>query len=152
MMPNERYTPRELLAVCAGIVGVTSFDLDVAATRESSCAARFYSVEDDGLAKSWDAAAVWCNPPFDNLEAWVTKAWREHQARAFDVAAMLVPATRTEQRWWQIYVEPWRDSSHGLAVRFLAGRPRFTSPDPDAEVKSPTFGCALLVWRTRAGR
>ncbi|HEX8702157.1 MAG TPA: hypothetical protein VF815_25220 [Myxococcaceae bacterium] len=103
----------------------------------------------DGLTFPWDGEMVWCNPPFSHLWAWVAKAWA---SRA--IVDMLLPATRTEQSFWQQLVEPYRDRPGGvLRCRFLTNRLRFGTPEDPAGVSfdtSPPFGCVRLTWLTSA--
>lgn len=66
-----------------------------------------------------------------------------------DLIAMLLPANRVEQAWWQDHVEPFRDRPGSpLRVEFLRGRMRFHRPDwqPGPKGDRPPFGCALLIW------
>jgi len=156
--PDERYTTRETMAWCASKAGVAMWDLDVAACEESHKADVFYSVETDGLAHPW-FGRVWCNPPFSDIGPWVEKAWREMASSPGPtVIAMLIPASRTEQPWWQGHVERSRDGFMDeiwpqlparLTTHFLPGRTRFGHPgNPEGVgVGSPPFGCVLLVWR-----
>ncbi len=66
---------------------------------------------------------------------------------------MLLPANRTEQGWWQDYIEPARLRGT-IETRFLRGRLRFDTPDHDytAQPKGnrPPFGVVLVIWRARA--
>lgn len=150
---NERFTPRAFIEeLCFEF----HFDLDVASHQKSPAAKlikHFWTKKDDGLRRSWKGKRVWCNPPFDDLEAWVAKA--HHEVRAKDrcpLVVMLMPAVRTEQPFWQQYIEPYRDQSGRdgarVTTRFVAGRPRFGHPgDPEgARSGSPEFGCVLVVW------
>jgi phage N-6-adenine-methyltransferase len=119
------------------------FTIDVAASAENTKCPRFYDIATDGLAQCWDGEVVWCNPPYSNIRPWLAKAWRSAA-----LVVMLLPANRTEQRWWQELVEPYRDRGLGLSVTFLAGRLRFLHPGktivgPD---ERPPFGCCLVVW------
>lgn len=138
------------------------FDLDVAAAPHNAKAPRFYTREDDGLARPWNAERVWCNPPYSNLAAWVAKAWDEwgqartcwHDGQTCDpkLIVMLLPANRVEQAWWQDHVEPFRDQPGSpLRVEFLRGRMRFERPDwtPGPKGDRPPFGCCLLIWQDR---
>lgn len=62
---------------------------------------------------------------------------------------MLLPATRTEQGWWQAMVEPFRDRAGSpLTTEFLSGRMHFFRPGQTAvgPGERPPFGCVLLVW------
>lgn len=124
------------------------FTVDVAAASHNAKCERYYTREQNGLRQSWAGEIVWCNPPYSAIEPWIRKAWEERD-RA-ELIAMLLPANRTEQRWWQQHVEPFRDRpGSGLTVRFLPGRMRFIkrgqlAPEPGDR---PPFGCCLLVWR-----
>lgn len=108
--PNKRYTTRETMALCMSLAGVDKWDLDAAADAESHWADTWYGVEQDGLVQPW-LGDVWCNPPFDNIEAWVEKAWAEMMAQHRPkTIAMLLPANRTEQPWFQAQIERFRDN------------------------------------------
>jgi phage N-6-adenine-methyltransferase len=125
------------------------FDLDVAAASHNAKCSRYYTLEDDGLSQAW-SGQVWCNPPYSNLYAWVQKAWREwtYNPDGPTGIVMLLPANRTEQRWWQELVEPWREDGPSFRVRFLPGRMRFDRPGAVIGPKGdrPPFGCCLLIW------
>lgn len=118
--------------------------------------------EPDGLKAAW-RGSVWCNCPFSDIEPWVAKAWLSVDPRRGPLRpgciVMILPATRTESRWWQTYVEPWRDghSAEVLAaggisfsVRFLNRRTHFIPP-PRVKASSPRFGCCLLIWQVHRG-
>ena len=104
---------------------------------------RYYTRESDGLNRDWSGEVVWCNPPYSNIRPWVVKAWESKAT-----VVMLVPANRTEQKWWQDLIEPHRDRGGRLSVRFIAGRLKFTKPGAvKAEANSrPPFGVCVLVW------
>lgn len=121
------------------------FTLDAAATAENTKCPRFCK---DGLAESWSGERVWCNPPFSDIRPWVLKAWDE--VSSSHVIVMLLPSNRTEQAWWQDYVEPFRDRDGcSLTTRFLRGRPRFDRPGWVKPKKGdrPPFGLVILIWR-----
>ena len=130
------------------------FTLDVAAAPHNAKCELFYTREDDGLEQQWNGV-VWCNPPYSDLGAWVEKAWFEWQSGRCRRIVMLVPANRTEQRWWQQWVEPDRDRGDAddgetrFTVRFLPGRMRFIRPNVVIGPKGdrPPFGCCLLIWQ-----
>jgi phage N-6-adenine-methyltransferase len=145
---DDRRTPPDLLAECAELAGVTKFDLDVAATADSNKAHAYYDRDDNGLEQPW-RARVWCNPPYSDIRPWVEKAHAEFGGliQRVHTIAMLLPANRTEQRWWQELVEPYRLRGD-LKVFFLAGRRRFDRPGWTKPAKGdrPPFGLCLLVW------
>ena len=123
------------------------FTLDAAAAPHNAKVSKFYTRADNGLEQSWAGERVWCNPPYSGLGDWLQKAWKEWAGTRGIV--MLLPANRVEQKWWQEWVEPFRDRAGGyLTVRFLPGRLRFIKPGA-TEIKPnerPPFGCALLIW------
>lgn len=127
------------------------FTLDAAASAANAKCERYYTRDTDGLLRSWRDERVWLNPPFSRLEPWVAKAWFEMNAGC-ELIVMLLPANRCEQRFWQQYVEPFRDKEPRdgirLRSRFLPGRPRFAAPDAPVPHKGdrPPFGCVLATW------
>ena len=127
-----------------------AFTVDVAAAPHNAKCPRFYTRQDDGLSKSWAGESVWCNPPYSSIGPWVAKAWLEHPAAR--AIAMLLPANRTEQAWWQDLVEPYRDRPGSpLRVEFWRGRTRFLRPGQTTvgPNERPPFGCGLLTWLSR---
>ena len=133
------------------------FTLDVAAAPHNAKVSDYLTRDDDGLSVPWltpggDVARVWCNPPYSDLGAWVRKAWAEWDDGHCDVIVMLLPANRTEQGWWQDYVEPvLRERLPIFHVEFLRGRPRFDQPPgwvTPPKGDRPPFGCCLLIWST----
>ncbi len=145
---DDRGTDPTFIANIAAELG-GPFTLDVAASERNHKAAAYFTRADDGLAQTWNGR-VWCNPPYSNIIAWTGKAWSEWDAGHASLIAMLLPANRCEQRWWQEHVEPRRDRADSpLTTRFLPGRMRFDRPDaiPDPRGDRPPFGCVLLIWR-----
>lgn len=133
------------------------FTLDVAASIENTKCERFYDREADGLEQSWNGERVWCNPPYSECGPWVDKAWDEWWGPSgarlganpgAELIVMLLPANRTEQRWWQDLVEPYRDNHSQFHVEFLRGRRRFVRPGQESigPNERPPFGCCLLIW------
>lgn len=144
---DDRATTPEMFAPLDARFG--GFTIDVAAAAHNTKCKRFFDVEADGLAQSWAGERVWCNPPYSSMP-WVRKAWAESQDA--ECIVMLLPANRTEQRWWQEHVEPFRDGDGQVRVEFLPGRPRFirkgaTEVGPN---ERPPFGCCLLIWGATA--
>lgn len=100
-----------------------NFTLDAAASDSNHKLPRYYTRENDGLAKSWAGERVFCNPPYSRKtktnpgqEAWVEKAYQEAQNGALVV--MLLPA-RTDTKAFHRYILPHAE------VRFLEGRLHF---------------------------
>lgn len=144
---DDRGTNAEFFAQMTERFG--PFDLDVAAAPHNAKCDRYFTIADDGLRRRWDASRIWCNPPYSRIGMWVEKAWREWLANDRpDLIVMLLPANRTEQQWWQEWVEPSRDNGCDLRVEFLPGRMRFDRPGVVIGPKGdrPPFGCCLLIW------
>lgn len=154
---DDRQTAPEVFAPLHERFG---FTVDVAALPHNTKLPRFWTPAEDGLAQSWHGERVWCNPPYSDIGTWVAKARHEAEGynvhpdgclsgwRAAELVVMLLPANRTEQGWWQDYVEPIRDKPGGVRVEFLRGRMRFIAPDA-LEIKPnerPPFGVCLLIW------
>lgn len=128
------------------------FTLDAAAQAHNTKCDRWLGPADDGLRASWAGERVWCNPPYSDLRAWVSKAWSEWPGTAGIV--MLLPANRCEQGWWQEKIEPVRDrASSPLRIEFLPGRLRFIRPTAVIGPKGdrPPFGCVLAIWAPPGG-
>lgn len=109
------------------------FTLDAAAAPDTAKVARYYTVEDDGLAQSWAGERVWVNCPYGHgvTGAWVQKGYLEAQKGALVV--MLVPA-RPGAEWFQDYAALGE-------VFLLRGRLRFQGATQDAP-----FDSALIVF------
>jgi phage N-6-adenine-methyltransferase len=124
------------------------FTIDAAASPANARLPRYWTKEDDALSRSWVGERVWCNPPYSNLAGWVSKAWLEWW-RLAELVVMLLPANRTEQRWWQDGIEPaLRERDPRFHVEFLPGRMRFILPGQTEVLPNqrPPFGCCLAIW------
>jgi phage N-6-adenine-methyltransferase len=142
---DERITPQRLFDALNAEHG---FTLDAAANARNAKCPRFFDIATDGLSLSWAGDVVWCNPPYSNLPGWVAKAIREVRLGCPKVV-MLLPANRTEQRWWQEHIEPFRDrEGGGVKVRFLPGRVNFGTPgNPGGKYRtSSPFGLAVVTF------
>lgn len=149
---DDRRTPAEIFAP---LHEQYAFTLDAAASDDNHLLPVYFTRDTDGLAQSWAGERVWCNPPYSLLGPWFAKAWAE-MANGCELIVMLVPANRTEQPFWQEYVEPFRDgggqrlASVSLSTRYVAGRIRFNYPPDLANPKSPMCGSVVLTWRRTA--
>lgn len=128
------------------------FTLDVAASQHNAKCVRFVTKQQDGLSVPWSGERVWCNPPYSRIPAWVEKAWSEWRSgNPPSCIVMLLPANRTEQAWWQDFVEVFRDRSDStLQTEFLRDRIRFVRDGAKGigPNERPPFGCVLLIWST----
>jgi phage N-6-adenine-methyltransferase len=110
---DDRRTPPELFDALHAEFG---FTLDAAASAENAKLPRFYDYQANGLAQSWKGERVWCNPPYSSVGPWVEKAWAEMRDGC-ELVVMILPANRTEQRFWQDHVEPFRDGGRDRSQR-----------------------------------
>jgi phage N-6-adenine-methyltransferase len=145
---DDRRTPPEIFNPLHEEFG---FTLDVAASDSNALCERYYTLEDNGLISPWDEQRVWVNPPYSEIRPWVEKATREvERPHGPTVVVMLLPANRTEQAWWQDFIEPGRRDGT-IEVRFMRGRLRFDTPDHDytkqPKGNRPPFGVCLVIWR-----
>lgn len=98
-------------------------------------ARRHFTVQDDGLARRWQASSVYMNPPYGRvIVRWVEKLLGEFEAGHTRQGIALVPA-RTDTRWFRLL----RD----YPVCFVAGRLRFSQHRHGATFPSAIFalGC-----------
>lgn len=152
---DDRRTPRALFDE---LHREFRFTIDAAASPDNALLPRFWMHGTDALRQPWTGERVWCNPPYSAIADWVWKADKEARSRC-PLVVMLLPADRTEQPWWQDFIEPRRDRGDGLVTRFIRKRVKFGLPPehPDADkdlangktgdrYRSPPFGCVLVIW------
>lgn len=110
---DDWITPRTL------IERIGPFDLDPCSslTQPWPCAAKAFTIEDDGLMLPWEGL-VWCNPPYGAR----TGAWLNRLAMHGNGIALVF--ARTETRAFFRYVWPYAS-----ALLFLRGRLTFNRPD-----------------------
>lgn len=113
------------------------FTLDPCCTHENAKCAKYYTLQDDGLAQSWAGETVFCNPPYGReLPKWIKKCAKEAEAGA--TVVMLIPA-RTDTKAFHEYI-------YGkTTLRFIKGRLKFggsknSAPFPSMVVIFSTNG------------
>lgn len=157
---DDRRTPREFFET---LHKEFAFTIDVAASADNALLPRFFSLREDAFRRGWAGERVWCNPPYSAITEWVARANRETRIDcACPLVVMLLPADRTEQPWWQDYIEPFRDRGLGITTRFIRKRIKFGLPPehPDADkglangktgggYRYPPFGCVLIIFTPR---
>ncbi len=144
---DERITPQWLFDE---LDAVHHFTLDAAANVKNTKCAKFFDLESDGLNQSWTGERVWCNPPYSNIAAWVEKAAGYAASSLCPLSVLLLPANRTEQKWWHASIEPYRDREGSyVSTRFLAKRINFGVPGNEGAKfnSSPPFGLVVVTFR-----
>lgn len=111
---NEWYTPAKYIEAAREVMG--SIDLDPAScalANETVKAARYFTIDDDGLSKAWDAKTLWLNPPFGRENApptgygggksimalFVAKLLCEYETENIEQATLLVSA-KPDTAWF----------------------------------------------------
>lgn len=128
-------TPPEFLAAVKDRLGITEFDIDLAASEHNTCAPLHYNEELDALKQNWAIGNGWnwLNPPFTHIEPWVKRAY-EQSVKYGVKTAVLVPAG-VGSNWW-------RDWVHRKAtVLLLNGRLTFVG-----ETTCYPKDCCLLLY------
>lgn len=170
VLPDQKFTPRSLIK---SLHTEFSFTLDPSGHPLAPATRMIPKYCDgticDGLSISWARERVFNNPPWSDIPRWVEKAYNEIRSDC-SLIVQLLPATRTEQPWWQNFIEPYRDLDFRLIrtpngirrdksayrgfvvrVRFVAARPRYGNPsDPEGDhVGSPNFTSVIIIWTNR---
>ena len=92
------------------------FTLDPCSTHKNAKCKKHYTVEEDGLAQSWEGEVVFCNPPYGRtMQEWTRKCYEESRHAKI---VMLIPA-RTDTRWFHDYIY------HKARIEFLRGRLKY---------------------------
>jgi hypothetical protein len=98
----EWYTPARYVEAARMVLG--GIDLDPAtshAANEVVQAPEIFTIDDDGLAHTWQGR-VWLNPPYGRLAGeFVTKLVWDHQTENVSAAVALVNAHCTDTEWFQ---------------------------------------------------
>lgn len=78
-----------------------SFDLDAAASKANKKCGRYFTEQQNALARPWDGKSVWCNPPYGQkpgTDVWVQhgRGWAE---RLGNRACLLIPV-KADTAWY----------------------------------------------------
>lgn len=114
------------------------FDVDLAADASNALCSQFITREQNAFSKSWgDYGSVgWCNPPYSNIEPWISKAVLERR-RGFSTV-MLIPAFNGEVYHQSTFAE-------AAAIRFILGRLAFLRPSGEP-VSGNRSGSMLVLF------
>ena len=132
---EEWYTPAYIVEAARKVMG--GIDLDPASTaqaNETVKAARYFTKEDDGLAKEWEGR-VWLNPPYTKgvIVRFMTKFYASKIK-----AGVAITNNSTETNYGNIAL------MHSDAVCFLLGRVAFLHGSGEAKGNSPLQGQMIL--------
>ena len=132
---NEWETPNELFSILDCFF---KFTLDAASSKENKKCEKHYTIEDDGLSKSWTNETVWLNPPYGKeIGKWVKKAYEE-SLNDYTTVVMLIPA-RTDTSYWHDYI------TKASEIFFIRGRIKFFNKEKKGNSAAP-FPSAIIVF------
>lgn len=110
------------------------FELDVCSSKENHKCDRYFTIEENGLSKTWGGYRCYCNPPYGReISKWVEKAYSENKKGVLVV--LLLPA-RTDTKWFHEYIYKKHE------IRFIKGRLKFNDGK-----KSAPFPSMVVVMR-----
>lgn len=134
---NEWYTPGVFIEAARSVLG--GIDLDPASSEVANRtvqAARFYTVEDDGLKQDWPVGRIWMNPPYAQPLMGQFAAKYAAEIRKGSTGIVLVN-NATETVWFQAIVQV------SAAVCFPQSRIRFIDQE-GVPSGAPLQGQAIL--------
>jgi len=117
------------------------FTLDPCADGNNHKCAKYYTVEQDGLAQSWAGETVFCNPPYSKRGGqakWIEKCHREARENGITVVALL-PA-RTDTKVFHRYILGQSE------IRFIQGRLNFEVQKGEKGGRAP-FPNMIVVFK-----
>lgn len=135
-------TPRELFET---LDKEFHFTLDACANDKNHKCEKYYTIEQNGLSKSWGGETVFCNPPYSKRTkanpgqiAWVEKCYKEATEKNITVV-MLIPA-RTDTIMFHNYILGKAE------IRFIKGRVSFEIDGKKSKDPAP-FPSMVVVFR-----
>ncbi len=128
---NEWVTPQHLFNE---LNKEFKFTLDPCSTNENKKCKKYYTLQEDGLSKSWKDETVFMNPPYGgHTRDWIEKAYLESLNGAV-VVCLIVSAT--DRSYWHDFIFP-----RASQIRFIRGRLRFS----DSKSTAP-FASAIVIF------
>lgn len=110
------------------------FTLDPAASVINAKCDKYYTIEDNGLEKSWSDERVFLNPPYGKgLDKWIRKCYEEVYSNGCQIVVALLP-NRTDTKWFHDYILGKAE------IRFVRGRLKFSNKG------TATFGSLIVIW------
>ena len=115
------------------------FTLDPCSTHENHKCDKYYTMEDDGLSKSWQDEVAFVNPPYGDIGQWVKKAYEE-STQNNAIVVMLIPV-RTDTKYWHDYV-----MKGASKIFFVKGRLKFQNNMPQEKNNAAPFPSVVVVF------
>jgi len=111
-------TPRDLFS---SLDDRFSFTLDAAASHDNALCPDYFTEDDDGLKQKW-SGVVWCNPPYSNVEPWISKALAELEVKNCEMVVFLLNMD-SSTRWFHELILPFVRELHLVRGRVSFGGP-----------------------------
>lgn len=111
------------------------FTLDPCSTKENRKCKKNYTIDDDGLSKSWKDEIVFMNPPYGGHTGdWIKKAYQESLNGKTKVVCLIVSST--DRSYWHEFIFPY-----AAEIRFIRGRLHFNESKSSAP-----FASAIVIF------
>jgi len=119
---NNQLKP-EIFASLSDLYG--PFDVDACAEPdgENSLCDTFWSRDNSALKQDWKGLNVWCNPPYDNIEAYLRKFLHSYQSSPSNTSAIFILPRWTTASWWPLTDQLLESHTHDI------GSDLFLTPD-----------------------
>lgn len=129
---NDYLTPPALIDRILDHIGQDEFFVDTCCTLCNIPAILHFTERTfDGLRESWGTGGrgkwAYCNPPYDECDKWVKKAYEEQQKG--NQSVLLIPA-RTETKYWHKYIL----ENKNVEIDWLQKGWRFLHPETGKEM------------------
>ena len=126
---NECSTPQDFFDELNNIY---NFTLDPCANNENHKCDKYYTIEENGLLKSWDNEIVFMNPPYGReIGKWMKKAYNEKEKA---IAIVCLIPSRTDTKYWHEYAMEGE-------IYFVKGRLKFENKKNGAP-----FPSAIIIF------
>jgi len=137
---NEWYTPIKYIEAAREVMG--SIDVDPASSEFAQGRIRaneFYTIETDGLKKSW-VGNIWLNPPYAQpiIYHFIEKFIKEYTSERNVKQAIILTHNYTDTAWFH------RAESVVSLICFTKGRVKFEKSD--GTIAAPTQGSAFFYY------
>ena len=146
---NEWYTPARYVEAVREVFG-GKIELDPASSKEANAIVRaenIYTVSDNGLAKPWNAATLFLNPPYGRINGksqagvWAHRLISEYNAGNVREAVLLVNACTSEKWFEPLFTFPICFSNRRISFNGSNGKGC-----------SPTKGSSFIYFGKNPGR
>ena len=115
------------------------FTLDPCASHENHKCEKYLTIVENGLEQSWKDHIVFCNPPYDEKDIWMAKAYYEGKQDNTTIA-MLIP-NGTETQAFQEYC------MKAYEIRLVKGRIEFLIDGKKPEKSGNNRGSIIVIFK-----